>query len=99
LDNPGEADITAHVDFTALALSARELGCAALRFESQEFYLTRHARPCLESWAAQPGLLRNFQTLIHPTQLGARFHALELSIGENHGNCTTALRRLAMQGD
>ena len=98
LDNPGEADITAHVDFTALALSARELDCAVMRFESQEFFLTRQARPCLENWASQPGMLRNFQTLIHPGHLGGRFHALELSVGENHEDCTTALRRLAMQG-
>lgn len=98
LDNPGKADITAHVDFTALATSARELDCAVMRFESQEFFLTRQARPCLENWASQPGMLRNFQTLIHPGHLGGRFHALELSVGENHEDCTTALRRLAMQG-
>lgn len=99
LDHPGQTDITAHVDFTALAKSAQGLGCAVMRFEPQEFYLSRNASNLLHNWTKNPKLLRNFQSLIHPAQLGGRFQALEFSIRENQDNCYTALRRLAMNCD
>jgi len=99
LDHPGQADITAHVDFTALVASAQDLGCAVTRFEPQEFYLSRNAGDLLHNWTKNSEMLRNFQSLIHPAQLGGRFNALELSLGENQGNCTTALRRIAMNCD
>ena len=86
-------------DFTALVASAQDLGCAVTRFEPQEFYLSRNAGDLLHNWTKNSEMLRNFQSLIHPAQLGGRFNALELSLGENQGNCTTALRRIAMNCD
>ena len=82
LDGPGGRDITAHVDFTALEESVARLGGRILRFDNQSRFLTRLARPWLlelegRTDAETLKLLRNFQTLTHPGQLGSRFHAFE----------------------
>lgn len=97
LEMPGDSDITAHVDFTDLAMQAIQLGGSITHYEPQEFFLTRHAAEKLESWADSPQLLRNFQTLTHPAQLGGKFHAIELSFGENQASSSIALRRLAIE--
>lgn len=82
LDSPGEIDITAHVDFDALADDLRALGGRVLRFEPQGRFLTELARPWLLAMegrrdpAARKELLA-FQTLTHPAHLGARFHVME----------------------
>lgn len=79
--DPGAIDITADVDFTAVAEAAIALGCRPLRFCSQGTWLTGVGREWLLAMEGQPdaGLLRQFQTLTHPAQLGARFHVLELA--------------------
>lgn len=82
LDSPGVRDITAHVDFTSLREAAESLGGRVLRFENQSRFLTALARPLLVSLEGRTDdatlkLLRNFQTLTHPGQLGSRFHAFE----------------------
>ncbi len=81
LAHPGEADITAHVDFTAVAEAAQSLGGHPLCFQNQGSWLTRTAREWLASCEdnPQPAALRQFQTLTHPAHLGASFHILELS--------------------
>jgi SAM-dependent MidA family methyltransferase len=78
---PGEADITAHVDFTTVAGAAQALGGRQTVFRNQGSWLTEIARDWLLEMEGnpQPAVLRQFQTLIHPAHLGARFHALELS--------------------
>lgn len=78
---PGQIDITAHVDFTAVAEAATALGCRPAAFRNQGSWLTRIARPWLESMEGRPDmtLLRQFQTLTHPGHLGSRFHILELA--------------------
>jgi SAM-dependent MidA family methyltransferase len=78
---PGEIDITAHVDFTAVAEAACALGCRPLRFCNQGSWLTEVGREWLLGMEGRPdaGLLRQFQTLTHPAQLGGRFHVLELA--------------------
>jgi len=78
---PGATDITAHVDFTAVAETAIRLGCRPLLFRSQGSWLTALAREWLLAMEGQPdaALLRQFMTLTHPAQLGGRFHVLELA--------------------
>jgi SAM-dependent MidA family methyltransferase len=86
LEAPGEQDITAHVDFTALREALQRLGGRILRFENQSRFLTAVARPWLLSLEGRrdPGtakLLRQFQTLTHPAQLGSRFLVMEAAFG------------------
>ncbi len=81
LSHPGEKDITAHVDFTSIAEAAAILGGRAVEFRSQGAWLTEMARDWLAGLEGAPdsSLLRQFQTLTHPAQLGSSFHFLELS--------------------
>lgn len=81
LGTPGGVDLTAHVDFTALAEAALAVGARPLAFRDQGSWLTAVARPWLLAMEGKPdaGRLRQFQTLTHPGQLGARFHVLELA--------------------
>ena len=81
---PGQQDLTAHVDFTAVAEAAEALGLEPARFQPQEKFLIETGRAWIESLAGltqeeRAPLVRQFQTLTHPAQLGARFHALELA--------------------
>jgi SAM-dependent MidA family methyltransferase len=78
---PGEEDITAHVDFTAAADAAIALGCRINSMKTQSAWLTEAARDLLLSMEGRPdaSLLRQFQSLTHPGQLGSRFHVLEAS--------------------
>jgi SAM-dependent MidA family methyltransferase len=82
LESPGEIDITAHVDFTALATALVQAGGTVLRFEPQGRFLTGVARPWLlelegRTDEATRKDLRAFQTLTHPGHLGAKFHVIE----------------------
>jgi SAM-dependent MidA family methyltransferase len=82
LDAPGEIDITAHVDFTALAEDLDAVGGKVIRFEPQGRYLTHIARPWLLEMEGRTDDdakkdLRAFQTLTHPGHLGSRFHVME----------------------
>ncbi len=81
LAHPGEADITAHVDFTAVAEAAQSLGGHATEFHHQGTWLTETAREWLIEQEGNPqaSTLRQFQTLTHPAHLGGSFHFLELS--------------------
>jgi SAM-dependent MidA family methyltransferase len=86
LDSPGQIDISAHVDFTAVASAAIRLGGLPLAFEPQGSWLTRHGRDWLLSMEGRPDpkSLRQFQTLTHPGQLGGSFHVLELTWQAKH---------------
>ncbi len=79
---PGETDLTTDVNFTHLRDAARDAGWRALGPEPQERFLTRLARPRLLA-APTPDAtwLRQFQTLVHPSQLGRLFHAFVLEQG------------------
>lgn len=84
LSDPGSKDITAHVDFTALGRAAEALGGRVLRFENQARFLTAVARPLLLSLEGRTDeemakVVRQFQTLTHPGQLGSRFHVMEIA--------------------
>ncbi len=82
LASPGQLDITAHVDFTAVAEAAIALGCQPRLFTRQGSWLTEIARDWLLSLEGEPPALeafRQFQTLTHPAHLGGSFHVLEIS--------------------
>ena len=102
LREPGCSDLTAHVDFTALAEAAASLGARPTAFRDQGNWLTDLARPWLLEMEDRPdpAAVRQFRTLIHPAHLGARFHALELAWQDNPiPNLPSADRhRLALEG-
>ena len=79
--DPGAADITAHVDFTAVAEAALALGGRPVVFRNQGSWLTENARDWLlaQEGAPNPESMRQFQTLVHPAHLGGSFQILELS--------------------
>ncbi len=81
LKDVGEIDITAHVDFTAVAEAAIALGLVPTCFNHQGTWLTETSRDWLltQDGNLNAGLLRQFQTLTHPAHLGGSFHVLELS--------------------
>jgi len=79
LATPGEADLTAHVDFTALAAAS---GLEVLGFTDQHHFLTALARlHFAEGVHPEPREARAFQTLAHPTMLGRAFKVLALGRG------------------
>ncbi|MEX1048046.1 MAG: SAM-dependent methyltransferase [Akkermansiaceae bacterium] len=101
LATPGEIDITAHVDFTAVAEAALSLGCQPGSFRSQGSWLTEIGRDWLLSLEDQPppAALREFQTLTHPGHLGGSFHVLELHWNQPEKHPAPAdLHRLALLG-
>jgi SAM-dependent MidA family methyltransferase len=81
---PGAADITAHVDFTAVAEAAEASGFSAAGMCSQGAWLTREARGWLMEMEGNPDAtaIRQFQTLTHPAHLGAKFQVIELELPE-----------------
>ncbi len=80
LDFPGEQDLTADVNFTAVENASSELGLQVHPIMNQSRYLTY----CAKDWLLKnpdPKEISQFQTLIHPSQFGNRFYALELTKG------------------
>lgn len=77
----GEIDITAHVDYTAVAEAATDLGAVPVDFRNQGAWLTEAGRDWLlgQEGNRDSSLLRQFQTLVHPAHLGSSFHILELA--------------------
>ncbi len=80
LEHPGDSDITAHVDFDAVAEAAAALGGIPGPLTSQGSWLTQVARDWLlgQEGTADAKLLRQFQTLTHPAQLGRSFQVMEI---------------------
>lgn len=80
LAEPGSCDLTAHVDFTALARIGEKEGLVMLGFLDQQHFLTGIAHDELEGRAGpKAGIaenLRAWQTLTHPDYLGTRFQVL-----------------------
>jgi SAM-dependent MidA family methyltransferase len=80
LAEPGRRDLTAHVDFTALADAGEAAGLHTLGFLDQQHFLMGVAHAEL---SGEPGPragiqenVRGWQTLTHPNHLGATFFAL-----------------------
>ena len=80
LADPGRQDITAHVDFTALASTGEAAGLATLGFLDQQHFFMGIAQDELSGGAIyKTGIAENVRAwnmLTHPTHLGAKFFAL-----------------------
>jgi SAM-dependent MidA family methyltransferase len=82
LDNPGEHDITANVNFTQLQLAGERAGLRTEGLFTQPQFLTQIATTAgqagrcgaAESWTSAQA--RQFQTLVHPEHLGRAFRVL-----------------------
>jgi len=85
LENPGEKDITAHVDFTALARDATACGLDLEGYTDQHHFLVGAATPLLKSFEALPltpstlKILRSLRTLLHPETMGTQFKSILFS--------------------
>ena len=85
LQNPGQADLTAHVDFEPLAHAARAEGCAHTRLTPQGVFLERlgitaRARSLAGSLGEQEqsSLIAAHRRLTHPKEMGNLFKVLGL---------------------
>jgi len=85
LPEPGLRDITAQVDFTALAQSAREVAFDILGYSDQHHFLVGAAEPWLRSlgdFTDQGDAARRdlgaLQTLLNPGSMGIQFKAIAL---------------------
>ncbi len=80
LADPGEQDITAHVNFTAIRAAGESAGLKTEAFLTQAQLLTGIAartwkdEGAFGKWTAER--IRQFQTLTHPEHLGRPFRAL-----------------------
>lgn len=79
LANPGEQDLTAHVNFSAIQDTGESLGLRTETFCTQPQFLTRILAEAtktnaLGDWDAKR--IRQFQTLTHPEHLGRAFRVL-----------------------
>ncbi|MGA2863128.1 MAG: SAM-dependent methyltransferase [Verrucomicrobiota bacterium] len=80
LAHPGNQDITAHVNFSALRAAGESAGLETEAFLSQEDFLTRIAARIWQGevgfgeWT--PARTRQFRTLTHPQHLGRPFRVL-----------------------
>lgn len=79
LANPGEQDLTAHVNFSAIQKAGETAGLKTDFFGSQAKFLTEILENAIKSnslgnWS--PRLARQFQTLTHPEHLGRAFRVL-----------------------
>jgi SAM-dependent MidA family methyltransferase len=82
LAQPGEADLTTHVEFTTLAEIAEHAGLNVLGFTDQHHFLVALSRlHFAEGVPPDPRDARAFQTLAHPTMLGRAFKTLALGRG------------------
>ncbi|WP_299982023.1 class I SAM-dependent methyltransferase [uncultured Ruegeria sp.] len=85
LDQPGQADLTAHVDFEVLAVAARASGCAHTKLTPQGVFLERLGITArAQSLAASLGgtqleeLIAAHRRLTHPDEMGNLFKVLGL---------------------
>lgn len=85
LDQPGQADLTAHVDFEALAVTARAAGCVHSRLTPQGVFLERLGITArAQSLAARlsgsqlEALISAHRRLTHPDEMGNLFKVLGL---------------------
>jgi SAM-dependent MidA family methyltransferase len=84
LDEPGEKDITAHVDFTALAEVALDAGFRIEGYTDQHHFLVGASENLLKRLdhppdSASKKTLRSLGTLLHPESMGTQFRYLALS--------------------
>jgi SAM-dependent MidA family methyltransferase len=88
LARPGELDITAHVDFSAVAETANRAGLSVTAFTDQHHFMVGAVESRLRSLEKQIAVsgqsapdaefLRRYRTLMHPGNLGLTFKFLLL---------------------
>jgi SAM-dependent MidA family methyltransferase len=77
---PGEQDLTAHVNFSAIQTAGESVGLKTETFSTQSQFLTRVVEKIFKQpesfgeWSAKQ--TRQFQTLTHPDHLGRAFRVL-----------------------
>jgi SAM-dependent MidA family methyltransferase len=78
LANPGEQDLTAHVNFSAIQNVGEEAGLKTEMFSRQATFLTQILKKTLKekSFEWSTNRTRQFQTLTHPEHLGRAFRVL-----------------------
>ena len=91
---PGLTDITAHVDFTAIALAAQDAGLNVDGYTTQAHFLIHcgitqlleRARPPDEATGARTylGAANQVQRLLSPAEMGELFKVLMVSKGVSH---------------
>ncbi len=79
LANPGEQDLTAHINFTAMQAAGESTGLKTEAFIQQSKFLTQIFEKTVKAPATFPvwnhARIKQFQTLTHPSHLG-RFQVL-----------------------
>ena len=81
LRDVGRKDITAHVNFTAIALAAQEAGLNVLGYCTQARFLMNCGLPALMDQAALPQRV-NAQKLVMEHEMGELFKVIGFSTGE-----------------
>jgi SAM-dependent MidA family methyltransferase len=91
LEQPGEIDITAHVDFTSLAETAEKVSLRVAGYVDQHHFMVGAAESRLlalekavesgESASARRAFLAPYRTLMHPGNMGMAFKFLLLAKG------------------
>ena len=85
---PGGTDLTAHVDFTALAGRACDAGLRIAGFTDQHHFIVAlgalHFPATIPDSPASQRELRAFKTLMHPQMMGRSFQVLALEKGVAH---------------
>jgi SAM-dependent MidA family methyltransferase len=77
LANPGEQDITTHVNFSEIQRAGETAGLKTSAFTTQSQFLTETARDLWIRRGTWPqDRVRQFQTLTHPEHLGRPFRVL-----------------------
>ena len=78
LANPGEQDLTAHVNFSAIQKIGEEVGLKTETLSTQTKFLTQILEKTLpeKSFEWNASRTRQFQTLTHPEHLGRAFRVL-----------------------
>lgn len=79
LASPGEQDLTAHVNFSAIQTAGESAGLRTEQFCTQPQFLTRILQQAVakkEFAQMDPKQVRQFQTLTHPEHLGRAFRVL-----------------------
>ena len=77
LANPGEQDLTAHVNFSAIQKAGEDVGSKTEFFGTQAKFLTEIVKTQLATHNSQLVIpSRQFQTLTHPDHLGRAFRVL-----------------------
>ncbi|HVJ23954.1 MAG TPA: SAM-dependent methyltransferase, partial [Burkholderiales bacterium] len=85
--NPGQQDITAHVDFSALAAAARETGLEVLGYATQAQFLVNCgitdvlAEANVENALHYAPIAAEAQKLLSPAEMGELFKVLAVGRG------------------